>query len=29
MKRLPDRMLQSSVTLKLWDVVGLVARVHQ
>jgi 2-polyprenyl-3-methyl-5-hydroxy-6-metoxy-1,4-benzoquinol methylase len=27
MKWLPERMLQSSVTLKLWDVMGLVARV--
>ena len=27
MKRLPDRLLRSSVTLKTWDVMGLVARV--
>jgi 2-polyprenyl-3-methyl-5-hydroxy-6-metoxy-1,4-benzoquinol methylase len=28
MKRLPERLLQSSITLKLWDVMGLAARVR-
>jgi 2-polyprenyl-3-methyl-5-hydroxy-6-metoxy-1,4-benzoquinol methylase len=28
MKRLPERVLQSTITLKLWDVMGLAARVR-